>query len=52
MLAFPTPALRKVREGRGTRRVADASAINSLDHPPANHLKEAQRDAAEISSAG
>ena len=32
--AFPTPALRKVREGRGTRRVGDANEIKSLGHPP------------------
>jgi hypothetical protein len=32
--AFPTPALRKEREGRGTHFVADASEIKSLGHPP------------------
>jgi len=32
--AFPTPALRKVREGRGTRCFADAGQIKSLGHPP------------------
>jgi hypothetical protein len=31
--AFPTPALRKVREGRGTRCMIDASEIKSLGHP-------------------
>ena len=33
--AFPTPALRTGREGRGTRRVGDALEINNLGHPPA-----------------
>jgi hypothetical protein len=32
-LAVPTPALRKVREGRGTRFVGDANEIKSLGHP-------------------
>ncbi len=32
--AFPTPALRKEREGRGTRCVGDASEIKSLPHSP------------------
>ena len=31
---FPTPALRKVREGRGTRCVGDGRWIKSLGHPP------------------
>jgi len=31
--AFPTPALRKVREERGTRRVAAASKVKSLSQP-------------------
>jgi len=31
--AFPIPALRKVREGRGTRRVGDASEIKNLGYP-------------------
>ncbi len=33
-LAFPTPALRKRREGQGTHCVGDASEIKSLGHPP------------------
>jgi hypothetical protein len=32
--AFPTPALRNKREGRGTHCVGDASEIKSLGHPP------------------
>ena len=32
--AFVVPALRKVREGRGTRCVGDAKQIKSLGHPP------------------
>jgi len=32
--ALPTPALRKVREGRGTHCVGDAGEIKSLGHPP------------------
>jgi hypothetical protein len=32
--AFPTPALRQEREGRGTHFVADANEIKSLGHPP------------------
>jgi hypothetical protein len=32
--AFSTPALRKVREGRGTRCLGDASEVKSLGHPP------------------
>jgi len=32
--AFPCPALRKEREGRGTHSVGDASEIKSLGHPP------------------
>ena len=31
--AFPCPALRKEREGRGTHSVGDASEIKSLGHP-------------------
>ena len=31
--AVPTPALRKVREGRGTRFVGDANEIKRLGHP-------------------
>jgi len=33
---MPTPALRKVREGRGTHCVSDASEIKSLGHPPSS----------------
>ncbi len=33
--AVPTPALRKVREGRGTRFVGDANEIKRLGHPAA-----------------
>jgi hypothetical protein len=36
--AFPTPALRKEREGRGTRCVGDAGEIKSLGHPPFRNL--------------
>ncbi|MGA8344630.1 MAG: hypothetical protein ABR881_24970 [Candidatus Sulfotelmatobacter sp.] len=32
--AVPTLALRKLREGRGTHCVGDASETNSLGHPP------------------
>jgi hypothetical protein len=32
--AFPAPALRKEREGRGTPCVAVASKVKSLGHPP------------------
>jgi hypothetical protein len=32
--AFPNPALRKEREGRGTHLVGDASEIESPGHPP------------------
>jgi hypothetical protein len=32
--AFPTPALRKKREGRGTHFLADDGEIKSLGHPP------------------
>jgi len=32
--ALVVPTLRKVREGRGTHRVADGSEIRSLSHPP------------------
>jgi hypothetical protein len=32
--AFPTPALRKKREGRGTHCGGDAKEITSLGHPP------------------
>jgi hypothetical protein len=31
--AFPTPALRKEREGRGTHFAGDANEIKSLGHP-------------------
>src|ERR1700722_10600480 len=36
--AFPCPALRKRREGRRIRCVADASEIKSLGHPPSDSL--------------
>jgi hypothetical protein len=32
--ALPTPALRKVREGRGTHFVGEGRKIKSLCHPP------------------
>ena len=32
--AFVVPALRKVREERGTHFIADAGEIKSLGHPP------------------
>jgi hypothetical protein len=32
--AFPSPALRKEREGRGTHFGGDAREIKSLRHPP------------------
>ncbi len=31
---FPTPTLRKVREGWGTHRVIYADEIRNLGHPP------------------
>ena len=34
--AFPAPALRKEREGRGTPCVAAASKVKTLGHPPPN----------------
>jgi hypothetical protein len=37
--AFPTPALRKGSEGRGTLCVADAGEIRSDGHPPATGAK-------------
>jgi hypothetical protein len=37
--AFPTPALRKGSEGRGTLCVADAGKIRSDGHPPATGAK-------------
>ena len=36
-LAFPTPAIRKRREGRGTHCVGDASEIKSLGYLPRFH---------------
>lgn len=38
VLAFVVPALRKVREGRGTHFIADAGDIKSLGHPPGTLL--------------
>ena len=35
----PTPALRKVREGRGTHGVGDVGEIKSLGHPPKDPSK-------------
>jgi hypothetical protein len=41
--AFPCPALRKKREGRGTHSVGDASEIKSLGHPPPSLVNIAAR---------
>ena len=41
-LAFPTPALRKRREGQGTHCVGDASEIKSLGHPPKGKFRKQQ----------
>jgi hypothetical protein len=38
--SFPSPALRKEREGQGTRSVADAGEIKSLGHPPSTNTRE------------
>jgi hypothetical protein len=40
--AFPTPALRREREGRGTHCVADASEIKSLGHPASMEMEHTE----------
>src|SRR5260370_8136469 len=40
--AFPCPALRKEREGRGTHYVADGGEVKSLGPPPATPYIENQ----------
>jgi hypothetical protein len=43
--AFPTPALRKHREGRGTHSVSDSRKIKNLGHPPLSKGRESEMSA-------